>query len=92
MVGLVSGAFIGLWRLLYTGHGSVTGLNQPLEPELVRLVPHFGSHVDPSSCLEVLQKLCAATEELHPQLAALGVDLPREMPGHLARLIAELSG
>jgi len=89
-VGLVSNAFIVLWRLVYTGHATGNGLNQPLEPELELVLPRFQSQVDASDCLTVLLQLCAATEQLHPQLAALGVAIPAEMPAQLTRPVAEV--
>lgn len=38
-IDLVRTAFIALWRLVETGCGTVNGLNQPLEPELKRILP-----------------------------------------------------
>jgi predicted nucleotidyltransferase len=90
IVGLVREAFMAVWRLVYTGHGSVNSLNQPLEPELARILPRFESQIDPAECLAVLLALCAATQQLHPRLAALGVEVPEEMPAQLARLVAQL--
>ena len=90
-IGLVRNAFIGLWRLVEAGSGAVNGLNQPLEPELKRMLPGFGSTIDPMTCLAALRQLCDRTVELHPRLAALGVSIPDEMPAQIARLAADES-
>ena len=37
----VRNAFIAMRRLVETGCGTVNGLNQPLEPELKRILPFF---------------------------------------------------
>jgi len=66
----------------------VNGLNQPLEPELKRILPVLGPTIDPKACLTGLLQLCDRTVELHPRLAALGVAIPDEMPAQLARLAA----
>jgi predicted nucleotidyltransferase len=88
-IGLVRNAFIALWRLVETGCGTVNGLNQPLEPELKRILPFFGPTIDPKACRAALRQLCDRTVELHPRLAALGVAIPEDMPAQLTRLTAD---
>jgi hypothetical protein len=88
-IGLVRNAFIALWRLVETGCGTVNGLNQPLRPELKRILPFFGPTIDPKACLAALRQLCDRSVELHPRLAALGVAIPEDMPAQLARLTAD---
>jgi hypothetical protein len=88
-IGLVRNAFIALWRLVETGPGTVNGMNQPLEPKLERMLPMFGPTIEPKACLAALRQLCDRTVELHPQLAAVGVPIPDEMPAQVARLIGE---
>jgi predicted nucleotidyltransferase len=90
-IGLVRNAFIALWRLVESGSGTVNGMNQPLEPELKRLLPGFGSTIDPMACLAALRQLCDLTIELHPRLAAMGVSIPDGMPDQLAQLAADLT-
>jgi predicted nucleotidyltransferase len=87
-IGLVRNAFIALWRLVETGC-AVNGLNQPIEPELKRMLPVLRSIIDPNACLAALHQLCDRTVELHPRLAMLGVEIPEDMPAQLARLAAE---
>jgi hypothetical protein len=90
-IGLVRNAFIALWRLVETGHATVNGLNQPLEPEPKRILPFFGPTIDPTACLTILDELCGRTVELHPRLAALGVAIPTNMPAQLARMARDES-
>jgi hypothetical protein len=92
VIGLVRDAYIALWRLLETGHGSVNGLNQPLEPALRQSVPGFGPTIDPPACLATLRQLCDATTRLHARLAVLGVTIPEEMPAQVARLAGDVTG
>ena len=89
-IGLVRDAFVALWRMLETGHATMNGFNQPIEPELARNLPQFASDIGPSDCLAALLQLSAETERLHPRLESIGVDVPHQMPQQLARLIAEL--
>ena len=89
-IGLVHAAFVSLWRLLELGYGTVGGLNQPLEPALMEISPRFEPTIDPPACLTVLRQLCESTVQLHPQLTAMGVSIPEEMPEQLARLISAL--
>jgi hypothetical protein len=88
-IGLVRNAFIALWRLAETGCGTVNSLNQPIEPELKRMLPVLGSTIEPNACLAALHQLCDRTVELHPRLAMLGVEIPEDMPAQLARLAGE---
>ena len=90
-IGLARDAFISLWRLLESGHGTVGGLNQPLEPALLEILPGFEPKIDPSACLAMIRQLSERTVQLHPRLAELGVTIPDEMPEQLARLMAEVS-
>jgi predicted nucleotidyltransferase len=89
-IGLVRDAFVALWRLVDTGRPTINGFNQPLEPELARTLPRFGSQIGPPDCLVALVHLCVDTERLHSRLQAVGVVVPHEMPQQLADLIAEL--
>jgi predicted nucleotidyltransferase len=91
-IGLVRSAVIALWRLLETGCGTVNGVNQPLEPELERILPVFGPTIDPKACLAALHQLCDRTVELHQSLADHGVPIPEDMPAQLARLAADEPG
>jgi len=91
-IGLVRNAFIALWRLLDTGCGTVNGVNQPLEPELKRILPEFGPTIDPKACLAALHQLCDLTVEMHPRLAAQGVAIPEGMPAQLGQLAADEPG
>jgi hypothetical protein len=88
-IGLIRTAFIGLWRLVETGCGTVNGLNHPIEPELKRILPVFGPTVDPRACGAALHQLCNRTVELHPRLATLGVKIPEDMPAQIARMAAD---
>ena len=90
MIGMVTDAFITLWRLLETAHLTTGGLNEPLEPALREILPRFESTIDPHACLEIIQQLCDLLARLHPRLADLGVKIPEEMPAQFAKLAAEL--
>lgn len=90
MIGLVTDAYIALWRLVTMGYSTTGGLNQPLEPALVEVLPRLDSIIDPGSCLAIILQLCSRLTELHPRLAELGVAIPEEMPAQLARLAAQL--
>jgi predicted nucleotidyltransferase len=90
LIGLIRNAYIALWRLSETGCGTMNGLNQPLEPELKRILPVFGATIDPKVCLATLCQMRDRTIALHPRLAVLGVQIPEDMPGQLARLVAEV--
>ena len=67
----------------------MNGLNQPIEPELKRMLPVFGPTIDPRACMAALQQLCSRTVELHPRLATLGVKIPEDMPAQIARIAAD---
>jgi predicted nucleotidyltransferase len=92
MIGLVTDAYIALWRLVEMGYSTPGGLNQPLEPDLDALLPRLDSAIDSQTCLAVIRQLCDRLVELHPHLAEVGVVIPHEMPAQLARLAAELPG
>lgn len=89
---LVRDAFAGLWRLLETGHPTINGYNQPVEPDLARILAPLQPNIGPADCLTALLRLCAEAECLHPRLESLGIEIPRAMPEQLARLVAELPG
>jgi hypothetical protein len=86
---LMSGAFIGLWRLVQQPAApapSISGLNARLEPELAALLPKLGRTIEPLDCLQAVLQLCQETERLHAPLAELGVAIPSRMPAQVARL------
>lgn len=91
MIGMIADAYIALWRLVEMGYATPGGLNQPLEPGLLEILPQLNSNIDPPACLAIILKLCDRIAELHPRLSQLGVAIPVEMSGQLARLAAELS-
>ena len=90
LIGMITDAYISLWRLVEMGYTTRGGLNQPPEPGLVKMLPQLEANIDPQACLAVMLKLCARLTDLHPRLSQLGVAIPDEMPGQLARLTANL--
>lgn len=84
---LLTTAYIALWRLVTYPDGPdpwQPSTNRALEDELDALIPRAGVRIDPLSALEVTRALCVAVEQLHEQLAALGVPIPHALPAELA--------
>jgi predicted nucleotidyltransferase len=90
-IALLSQAYIALWRLLHDPASPEPLLhwtNRLLEPELDAALPQLGPEIDPMSALVVVERLCAAVEQLHPGLEACNVAVPAAMPGQAGRLAA----
>jgi predicted nucleotidyltransferase len=79
MISLMTDAYIRLWRLVHTPSAPVLP-NQPLEAALDSLLPLQAPAIDPLVCLRGVRQLCAQTEMMHPELAAIGVAVPWELP------------
>ncbi|MDQ6876832.1 MAG: aminoglycoside 6-adenylyltransferase [Candidatus Dormibacteraeota bacterium] len=91
MIGLMTGAFDVLWRLV----------NQPGErhpealarrhrrpnPALTEVTPQLGEVIDPAAALQVIGDLCSQTALLHPALEDMGVPVPSLMPAEMETLI-----
>jgi hypothetical protein len=88
MLGLMSDAFIVLWRLVQLPDVSdpETWLNRPVESDLRALLPQAAETIDRGYCLAAVRQLCAQTERMHGALAAMGVAVPVEMPEQVERL------
>ena len=83
-IDLLSTALIQLWRLLREPDGpdpwQPNLTNRPLEDELDARLPRLGGTADPAENLRVIRALCAEAEQLHDQIAALGIAVPDAMP------------
>src|SRR5262249_31489999 len=91
LIELMTNAYISLWRLLHEPDGPephVPAANRPLEPELDAALPVLGAEITPRNALMVIRALCAEAEQLHPDLAALGVPIPSEMPAAVGEIAA----
>lgn len=85
MISLMAEAYVALWRLVHTPSTPAV-LNQPLEPALADLLPLQAIGIDPLACLRAVRQLCAQTEMMHPELAAIGVGVPWELPEQVENL------
>lgn len=89
-IGLMAGAFDGLWRLVHhpqtPNFGTVAFRHRPPDPEIARRIPPLGPVLTPEGTLNAILQLCSETEALHPELAALGIRVPDQMPHEVAAL------
>lgn len=89
-IDLMAYAYDTLWRFLYRPDApnltAVARRHRPVEPELAARIPRLGAVLDPIVTLAAIRRLCASTEELHRELAPLGVLVPADMPGQIEEL------
>ena len=79
VISLMSDAYIALWRLVHTPSAPAVA-NQPLQAALAEVLPLQATSIDPLACLRAVRQVCAQTEKMHPELAAIGVGVPWELP------------
>ncbi|MGH9172849.1 MAG: nucleotidyltransferase domain-containing protein [Vicinamibacterales bacterium] len=91
---LMNQAFDDLWRLVNRPDGpdpsTLAVRHRPREPELKARIPPLPATIDPPTVLDSILSLCAEMERLHPEIAALGVELPAAAPTEIA-VLADLA-
>lgn len=90
MIELLSGTFIRLWRLVHDpgrrDAGGASWLHPERDLDLVRLVPRFGTTIDPSVAVEAVARLMEQVRRLHPAVERLRVSIPVEAVAEIERL------
>lgn len=88
---LLTTAYIALWRLVTYPDAPdpwQPSTNAMLEDELDALIPRASARIDPLAALEITRALCLLVEQLHSELAALGVTIPHEITEEVAAFSA----
>jgi len=60
--------------------------HRTLIPELEAVTPRLGKNIGPMSVLDVIRRLCAQVETLHPRLREKNVSIPEHMPREMDAL------